>query len=515
MSDKVISAAEFAKHKTPESAWIIIDGDVYDVSKFAALHPGGEKLLLECAGEDCTDVFYGLHKHEVLTKYGPRLLVGRMEGTGEREHITTRGELSRVPYCEPSFFQGAFSPYYQEDHKRFRAACRAWLHENVAEEAEMCEMTGKSPSKEVFAALGKSGYLAGRIGPGEHLKRFDNIFGIKPEEFTYFHEAIMHEEVSRLACPGFVDGIGSGMEIGLPPVLNFGHDEMKEKVGREVLFGEKRICLAITEPFAGSDVANVKTTATLSPDGSHYIVNGTKKWITNGADSDYFVTLCRTGGEGMGGLSMLLIERVDGLETKKIKTSYSPSAGTAYITFEDVKVPAANLIGFEGAGFLQTMYNFNHERWFICCFILAGARGVIQESILWANQRKAFGKSLLQQPVVRQMIGKMICQLEGAYNWFENVTYQMTLLPYDEQSAKLAGQTSLLKYHCTRVAHDIADISTQLFGGRGITQSGMGKNIERFHKTYKFAAILGGSEEIMNDLGVKMMSKKIPKNARL
>merc|ERR1711916_292111 len=146
------------------------------------------------------------------------------------------------------------------------------------------------------------------------------------------------------------------------------------KVGREVLLGQKRICLAITEAFAGSDVANIKTTAVKSADGSHYIVNGTKKWITNGHDSHYFVTLVRTGGEGMGGISMLLIERSEGVETKKIKTSYSPSAGTAYITFDNVQVPTQNIIGWENAGFLNAMANFNHERWMICNYIGAGSR---------------------------------------------------------------------------------------------------------------------------------------------
>jgi len=136
---------------------------------------------------------------------------------------------------------------------------------------------------------------------------------------------------------------------------------MKEKVGREVLAGEKRICLAISEPTAGSDVANIRTSAKLTPDGRHYVVNGVKKWITNGCESHYFTTLVRTGGPGMAGLSMLLIERSPGVETTRIGTSYSKSAGTAYIEFKDVMVPVENLIGAEGAGFLLAMGNFVHE----------------------------------------------------------------------------------------------------------------------------------------------------------
>eukprot|EP00516_Mucochytrium_quahogii_P001769 CAMPEP_0203759814 /NCGR_PEP_ID=MMETSP0098-20131031/13055_1 /ASSEMBLY_ACC=CAM_ASM_000208 /TAXON_ID=96639 /ORGANISM=" , Strain NY0313808BC1" /LENGTH=517 /DNA_ID=CAMNT_0050653049 /DNA_START=166 /DNA_END=1719 /DNA_ORIENTATION=- len=514
-----ISVKELEKHNKKGDAWVVVDGDVYDVSSFAMLHPGGEEVLLEYAGKDCTDVFFGLHRYDVLQKYAPKLMVGRLEGVEERNEdnrIETNGDISSVPYSEPSAWQGAASPYWKETHLNFRRKLRKWLEENVREEAEAGEMSGKAPSKELYAKMGAVGLLGARIGPGEHLQFGPKeIFGVPIETFDYFHECIAHEEVSRLACPGFVDGLGSGMCIGLPPVLQFGQDWMKEKVGREVLTGKERICLAITEPFAGSDVANIRTTAVKSADGSHYIVNGTKKWITNGHDSKYFVTLCRTGGEGMGGISMLLIERSEGLETKKIKTSYSPAAGTAYVTFENVKVPAKNLIGFENAGFLHAMYNFNHERWMIVCIINAGSRGMIGECFKWANQRQAFGKPLIQQPVVRQKLALMVAKMEALYGWFENQTYQMTLLPYDEQSAELAGHMSLLKFQATRVAQELSDHAVQLFGGRGITQTGMGRYVERYMRTYKFAAILGGSEEVMADLGIKMAAKKMSDKSKL
>lgn len=115
----------------------------------------------------------------------------------------------------------------------------------------------------------------------------------------------------------------------------------------EVLSGKKKMCLAITEAFAGSDVAGLRTTATKTPDGKHYIVRGTKKWITNGMFSDYFVTGCKTEK----GFSVLLIPRDDNVETKLIKTSYSTVAGTAFVEFNDVKVPADHLLGEEDKGF--------------------------------------------------------------------------------------------------------------------------------------------------------------------
>ena len=251
--------------------------------------------------------------------------------------------------------------------------------------------------------------------------------------------------------------MGEGMVIGLPPVLQFGQAWMKETVCREVLNGRKRICLAITEPSGGSDVANLLTRAEKTEDGKHYIVSGAKKWITGGCEADYFVTAVRTGGKGQGGVSMLLIERGAGVETTHIPTSYSAAAGTAYVTFNNAKVPVENLIGMENAGFLCIMYNFNHERWFIIAYTLAGTRGCIEQAVRWAHQRKAFGKRLIDQPVVRHKLAHCIAELESVHNWYENVTYQMTRLPYEQQSIKLGGAVSLLKLQATRVAHRVSD----------------------------------------------------------
>jgi len=280
-----------------------------------------------------------------------------------------------------------------------------------------------------------------------------------------------------------------------------------------VVLGEKRICLAISEPAAGSDVAGILTHA--RKEGDNYIVNGTKKWITNGCFADYFVTAVRTGGKGMGGISLMLIERDDGVETKKISTSYAPCAGTAYVIYEDVEVPTSRLLGKENQGFACIMYNFNHERWFIVCQVVAGTRYIVEECFKWAMQRMVFGKPLMNQPVIRGKLAKMVSDVESTTSWLESITYQMQSMNYAEQQAKLAGPIALLKYQATRVAHTVADDACQIFGGRAITKTGMGKYVERFQRTYKFGAILGGSEEIMADLGIKQSIKSYPKNAKL
>lgn len=205
--------------------------------------------------------------------------------------------------------------------------------------------------------------------------------------------------MSVAGARGFADGNLAGMVIGLPVILNFANStEMRDRIAKEVFSGQKKICLAITEAFAGSDVAGLRTTATKTPDGKHYIVNGSKKWITNAVFSDYFVTAVRTEK----GLSVLLIERGEGVETKLIKTSYSTVAGTTYISFDNVKVPVENLLGQENKGIHVVLSNFNHERWSMACGSIRMSRLVVEESLKWANQRLVFGKRLIEQPVIRQ-----------------------------------------------------------------------------------------------------------------
>jgi alkylation response protein AidB-like acyl-CoA dehydrogenase len=207
----------------------------------------------------------------------------------------------------------------------------------------------------------------------------------------------VHQEISRTGARGYGDGLLSGAVIGLPPVLNFGQEPLRSKVVAEVLSGQKVICLAISEAFAGSDVAGLKTSAVKTPDGKHWIVNGTKKWITNGVFSDYFTVGCRTDG----GFTVILVERSEGVETKAIKTSYSAAAGTAFVTFDNVLVPVENTLGPEDGGLLVMLSNFNHERWVMCASSARGQRLVVEECLKWANQRMVFGKPLVAQAVVR------------------------------------------------------------------------------------------------------------------
>lgn len=413
------------------------------------------------------------------------------------------------------------SPFYNESHERFRLECRRFLWEDgIVAWCESAENSGKNPPKEIYQKLGRNGYLALCLGVGPHLKLVPepNLWsraGIAVDDLDLFHFSVLGEERSRMMCPGAEDAISSGISIGLGPVLIFGQKWMQQQMVPDILLGNKVICLAITEPYAGSDVAGVTTKAVLSEDGSYYTVTGTKKWITNGVFADYFTTLVRTSdAKGARGLSMLLVEKGPGVTVRKIPTDYSISAGTALISFENVKVPARNLLGKSGMGMMITMHNFNMERLGICGMSLGRARRVIEEVFLWASQRKAFGKTLLQQPVIRNHIGKMVSEFQAVYSHCQLLIFKYQSLPRSQQR-RLGGETALLKYRVTRACTLIADLAVQVFGGRGISKTGMGKNISRFQKSFKFASVYGGSEEIMLDLGVRQAMKVFPPNARL
>jgi predicted heme/steroid binding protein len=308
---KIITEEELAKHNTEDDAWVKIENTVYDVSTFHNLHPGGSKVLSRQAGTDASKLFFGLHRHEVLETWAPKLAIGRIAGAKDippADDMITRGDISTVPYSEPMAWMGFDQPhYYTESHKMYRKALREWVYEELILTglAEKHEANEEKPPDELFEKMGAMGILAARLGPGSNLETWRSqiapahtggkIFGVEIEDFDYFHEAITHEELGRCACPGFTSGLGDGFVIGLPPVVQFGPDWMKERVIPDVLSGKSRICLAISEPEGGSDVAGIHSTAEKTADGKHYIVNGTKKWITNGHHSKYFVTAVRTG----------------------------------------------------------------------------------------------------------------------------------------------------------------------------------------------------------------------------
>lgn len=336
---------------------MIVDHKIYDLSEFSLAHPGGLVVLLQYAGTDATEAFYNLHRHEVLQQYAD-LCIGTVEGEKSEVIDPQPGDLSQVPYAEPLWLSPQYkSPYYNDSHRKLQKAMRIFVDNEVIPEAHQKEKDGTYISQELIDKMANNGVLGMRLGPGKHLHGKNLMGVVEGEKFDYFHDLVMGQELTRHNSRGFQDGNMAGMTISLTAVRNWCKDEeLKDRVTKEVLSGQKKMCLAITEAFAGSDVAGLKTTAELSKDGKHWIINGTKKWITNGMFSDYFVVGCKT----QKGFSVILVPKSEDIEVKPIKTSYSTAAATAYIEFNNAKAPVGWLLGEEDKGFVVIMSNFNH-----------------------------------------------------------------------------------------------------------------------------------------------------------
>lgn len=409
---------------------------------------------------------------------------------------------STIPWAEPSWYTGRPSPYYKDSHRRLRDAVRKWCEEHVTPYSEEWLEKGAVPPS-LYQKCADAGLLipiaAGKSIPKE-WSHYPIIGGIKASEWDGFHDFILWDELVR---GGQVASIFIGLVVGTPPIRQFATKALQDKILPEILSGSKRICLAVTEPSSGSDVRNLTTTAEKTPDGKHYIVNGEKKWITNGMFSDYFMTAVRTGGPGADGISMLLIPRSEGVRTRPVPVIAGPLSATTYVTFEDVKVPVENLIGPEGAGFRQTMVNFNHERLWIVFQVLRGCRMAISDAFQWALKREAFEKTLIEQPVVRYHFGHMGRKVERLQAWTEQVVYELEHLSDVDGARLLGGVTALLKVEAGLVSSYVSRECLKIMGGLGLTKTGQGARIEGFYRAAPSFIVPGGSEDVLIDLGVR------------
>ncbi|KAI9349853.1 putative acyl-CoA dehydrogenase [Zopfochytrium polystomum] len=510
---KTYTSADVAAHSKESDAWIIVDGKVYDITDFLDVHPGGRRILLPLLGKDASKQFAQFHNIATVSAKYSKLVIGEIAGREEEELYPVDGPFgSLIAFADPSWYQDWESPYHKPSHKRLRAWARKVIDTHVSPYVYEWEQAGQVPQS-VYKKLAQCGFLSGTTGtmpwPKDGLGGFKNPpGGVPAEEWDPFHELILGDELSRCASSGVGAAINLGPSIALPPVMLFGPDWMRKKVEFEVLQGEKTIALAITEPYAGSDVANITATATLSKDGSHYVLNGEKKWITNGVWADYFVVAARTGGPGMGGISLLLAERgMEGLNTRPIHCQGNVGAGTAYVTFDNVKVPAKNLIGKENKGFKCIMHNFNHERIGIVVNALRFSRICYEDALKHANRRRTFGKLLFEHGVIRNKLAHMARQIEATQAWLDSLLYQSMKMDPQTAAIKLGGPTALLKAQSTVCVEYCAREASQIFGGLGYTKGGLGERVERIYRDVRGLAIPGGSEEIMLDLGIRQAVK--------
>jgi len=405
----------------------------------------------------------------------------------------------QTPFCEPSWYQGTHSPYYDDGHRAFRAKVRKFVEEDVRPYVEEWIANSSETKNGYPAELHEKAFKAGiTAGLPVEYGGTGNNFLTDP-----FYELIAIDELGRIGGGGVL-GQMSINSMALPPISLYGSQYLKDMVVKDVLTGKKNISLAISEPSAGSDVAGIRTTAVEEEDC--FVVNGTKKWITGGLMADYFTLACRTGGAGMTGISLLLLEKdMPGIHIRKMHTQQDNCHNTTFITLENVKVPKRNLIGKKNHGFMYIMSNFNHERFIIAAGAARMARLCFSESMHYAMQRKTFGKPLVSHQIIRAKLAEMARQIEQLQDMVERVCYQFKMGVADQ---KMGGYCALLKVNASKTFEFCAREASQIFGGSSIVREGKGMLVERMYREVRAMAIPGGSEEILLDFVIRQSVRK-------
>ncbi|CAG8957367.1 hypothetical protein HYFRA_00010793 [Hymenoscyphus fraxineus] len=410
-----------------------------------------------------------------------------------------------TPYAEPLWYSRDTSPHYNDSHRKLRASVRKYVDEELRPFAFEWESRGEIP-EEVYKRHAELGYLALSTG----LRNVPLPGGIPSEDWDEWHTLIVNDELTRVGYTGVSWGMGGGNGIGCPPIVRFGTEEQKTKWLPGVANGSIRFCLGITEPDAGSDVANIQTTAIRQ--GNKYLVNGSKKWITNGIWADFCTAAVRTGGPGAKGISLLIIPLSSpGVKRRRMHNSGVNASGSTFITFEDVLVPTSNLLHIENRGFEVIMSNFNAERRAIATQSLRLSRVCIQDAWKYANARETFGRKLIENESIRGKFVKMGRMVEPAWAMLEELTW---LVQNGGDEVKLGGMTALVKVIATRCLEKCVREAQQVLGGLGYARGGKGGRIEAISRDARVMAVGGGSEEIMGELAIREEAKDLSRYAK-
>ncbi len=375
------------------------------------------------------------------------------------------------------------NPHLTEQHEAWRKSLRAFIDKEVIPYAHQWDEAGTIPD-----TLWPKAAKVGLIGLG-----YPEAYGGWQEGIDIWYHNILNEELGRMA----VGGVGVSLmvhNISLPPVINFATDSVKEMVAPAVINGEKHISLAITEPDAGSDVARIKTNAVRH--GEHYIVNGSKTYITGGMRANFVTTAVRTNENDAAGISVLLIPTdSEGFSRTQLSEKQGWWASdTATLYFDNVKVPVENLIGIENGGFSVIMHNFNSERMAMCTGMEGAARVCLEEAVNWAIERTTFGKALIKHQVIRHKIAEMKRHINACQSYIQSIALQI------QNNQLNPGDLALLKVQCSQTLEFCAREAMQIFGGAGFFR---GNKVERIYREVRVNAIGGGSEEIMRDLATR------------
>ncbi len=376
------------------------------------------------------------------------------------------------------------NPFETEEHINFRDTIRRFVEREVRPFPDEWDEAGEVPWS-IHEGIGALGVFGFGIDEQYGGLGFDDAF----------LRAIWGEEISKCGATGVPAAVG-GRSISVGPINLLASEEIKRKVLPPVLAGRVGSSLGITEPSGGSDVANLTTRAIR--DGDHYVLNGAKTFITGGMKSDYFVIAARTGGEGLTGISLFLVEADTPGFTRQLQDRKMGwwCSDTADLFFEDCHVPAGHRLGDENRGFIAIMKNFNYERFGMVAQVLGMMKVCMEDAIAWAQERQTFGRPLISRQVIRHKIAEMSVRIDVVEAYINQIAWQINA------GEMPVAEISKAKFFSTKALEFCASEAMQIFGGAGFMR---GNRIERIYREVKVMAIGGGSEEIMRDLAMRQM----------
>lgn len=370
-----------------------------------------------------------------------------------------------------------------EEHAALRVQASRFAEREIAPHASAWDEAEEFP-RDLYRRFAEAGLLG--IGYPEEI---GGAGGDASHAYVAAEEIVLAGK-----SVGTCIGVGSHA-IALPPIVKHGTPDQIRRFVTPVLAGEKIAALGITEPGAGSDVAGIETRAVR--DGDHFVVNGSKTFITSGCRADLVTTAVRTGGPRHGGISLLVIERgTPGYSvSKKLKKTGWWASDTAELSFQDCRVPVANLIGGENEGFAAITANFVAERLMLAAQCVSIAELAYRETVAFAQTRQAFGKPLTGFQVTRHKLAEMVTRIAAA-RALTDVCVSRYLAGEDA-----VGLAAMAKNTSTDMCSFVCDEAVQLHGGMGYMRETV---VERLNRDARLYPIGGGTREIMNEIIAKM-----------
>ncbi len=379
------------------------------------------------------------------------------------------------------------SMYFTEEHQLFRKSLQDFLKKEVVPHIEKWEKTGII-DRFIWKKFGEMGY-----------------FGLAyPEEYggldlDLFYTVILLEELQKINTGGFAAAIWAHCYLAMTHINKEGNHFIKENYLAPSISGEKIGCLCITEPFGGSDVAGMRTTAVKQ--GESYIINGSKTFITNGIYCDYMVVAAKTSPElGNKGISMFVIDNgTAGVTATKLDKLGWRASDTAEIAFDNVKIPATNLMGEEGKGFPHIMQHFSLERLIMGVNAHARAEYALEYALQYMSERKTFGKTIDQYQALRHTYSDLYSEMDMCKEYNYSVAHRLNKGEY------VVKEATISKLQSTKMADKVIYQCLQFLGGYGYMED---YPMARLLRDSRLGPIGGGTSEILREIIAKIVIDK-------